>query len=241
MSRGGTEIDCDKICPCCEEDKRVKVPEENRYFIAATERRGCFHCLAPEQFPRDIAAQGDAAERLGNLFAGDTDGRYAKVMDVASKKLATLFTIGWLWFFLGLAFVLVFMANIAGLIKLGNFFKSEFLLFIFFVVMLGSYLRCRCKFQSDIEKAAKSEWGATLPDGTGFYSMSICGQSSTGEDIEDRACCGMFQGPPPALIIELPVQMVPVGQGASSAVGVEPISTGHVIEGRGGELDHEVG
>ena len=133
------------------------------------------------------------------------------------------------------------MANIAGLIKLGNFFKSEFLVFIFFVVMLGSYLRCRCKFQSDIEKAAKSEWGATLPDGTGFYSMSICGQSSTGEDIEDRACCGMFQGPPPALIIELPVQMVPVGQGASSAVGVEPISTGHVIEGRGGELDHEVG
>ena len=107
--------------------------------------------------------------------------------------------------------------------------------------MLSSYLRCRWKFQSDIEKAAKSEWGAMLPDGTGFYSMSICGQSSTGEDIEDRACCGMFQGPPPALIIELPVQMVPVGQGASSAVGVEPIATGHVIEGRGEELDHEVG
>ena len=81
---------------------------------------------------------------------------------------------------------------------------------------------------------------ATLPDGTGFYSMSIFCHNSTGEDIEDRLC-GMFQGPPPALIIELPVQIVPVGQGASSAVGVEPISTGHVIEGRGGELDHEVG
>ena len=240
MSRGGTEIDCDKLCPCCEEDKRVPVPEEHRYFISATERRGCFHCLAPEQFPRDIAAQGDAAERLGNLFAGDTDGRYAKVMDVASKKLATLFTISWLWFFLVLAFVLVFMANIAGLIKLGAFYKSEFLLFIFFVVMLSSYLRCRCKFQSDIEKAAKMEWGATLPDGTGFYSLSICVNSSTDQEVEDR-CCGMGQGPPPALIIELPVQMVPVGQGASSAVSVEPISTGYVIEGRGGELDNEVG
>lgn len=162
-------------------------------------------------------------------------------MDVASKKLATLFTISWLWFFLVLAFVLVFMANIAGLIKLGAFYKSEFLLAIVFFSNLGLYLKCRGKFQSDIEKAAKTEWGATLPDGTGFYSMSICGQSSTGEDIEDRACCGMFQGPPPALIIELPVQMVPVGQGASSAVSVEPISMGHVIEGRGGELDNEVG
>ena len=228
------EIDCDKICPCCEEDKRVQVPEENRYFISATERRGCFHCLAPEQFPRDIAAQGDAAERLGNLFAGDTDGRYAKVMDVASKKLATLFTISWLWFFLVLAFVLVFMANIAGLIKLGNFFKSEFLLAIVFFSNLGLYLKCRGKFQSDIEKAAKSEWGAMLPDGTGFYSIAICGNSSTGED--EGPCIGT-----PVIVIELPVQMVPVGQGASSAVGVEPISTGHVIEGRGGELDHEVG
>ena len=161
-------------------------------------------------------------------------------MDVASKKLATLFTISWLWFFLVLAFVLVFMANIAGLIKLGAFYKSEFLLAIVFFSNLGLYLKCRGKFQSDIEKAAKTEWGATLPDGTGFYSMSICGQSSTGEDIEDR-CCGMSQGPPPALIIELPVQMVPVGQGASSAVSVEPISMGHVIEGRGGELDNEVG
>ena len=241
MDREGTEIDCDKICPCCEEDKRVKVPEENRYFIAATERRGCFHCLAPEQFPRDIAAQGDAAERLGNLFAGDTDGRYAKVMDVASKKLATLFTISWLWFFLVLAFVLVFMANIAGLIKLGAFYKSEFLLAIVFFSNLGLYLKCRGKFQSDIEKAAKTEWGATLPDGTGFYSLSICVNSSTDQEVEDR-CCGIHpRGPPPALIIELPVQMVPVGQGASPAVGVEPISTGHVIEGRGGELDHEVG
>ena len=96
------------------------------------------------------------------------------------------------------------------------------------------------KFGKVKPTTARTEWGATLPDGTGFYSLSICVNSSTDQEVEDR-CCGMSQGPPPAIIIELPVQMVPVGQGASSAVSVEPISTGYVIEGRGEELDHEAG